>query len=211
MRLSKRLLTICDLVSKVDCIIDVGTDHGLVAIELAKRDLANLIIASDNKIGPLNKATENINKTIYKDKIRPLQSDGLLALDIDPDGIIIAGMGSDIIINIILNDLKRFINAKYFILQPQTKFMELRYWLANSGFVIEDDILLLDAGIYYPIFKVRFGNCYQKINRLQMLTGFNYQHLNNYDWINHTLSKLNKYHPYWDLFNYLKNIHDVRR
>lgn len=211
MKLSKRLLTICDLVSKVDSIIDVGTDHGLVAIELARRNLANLIIASDNKIGPLNKAIENINKTIYKNKIRPLQSDGLLALDIEPECIIIAGMGSDIIINIILNDLSSFIKAKYFILQPQTKFMELRYWLASSGFIIEDDILLLDAGIYYPIFKVRFANCYQKINRLQMLTGFNYQHINNYEWINNTLKKINKYHPYWDLLNYLKRIYDVRR
>lgn len=211
MKLSKRLLTICDLVSRVNSIVDVGTDHGLVAIELAKRNLADLIIASDNKIGPLNKAIENINKTIYKNKIRPLQSDGLLALDIDPDVIIIAGMGSDIIINIILNDLKRFINAQYFILQPQTKFMELRYWLASSGFIIENDLLLLEAGIYYPIFKVRFGSCYQKINRLQMLTGISYQHINNYEWISNTLNKLNDYHPYWDLFSYLKNINDVRR
>lgn len=210
MKLSNRLLKICDLIDSVNSLADVGTDHGLVVIELAKRGLVKELWAIDNKIGPLDKAIQNINRNDYNCMIRPLLSDGLLALDINPDAIIIAGMGTDLIIQIIINSFDKFVSAKYFILQPQTKVSELRYWLYSSGFDIIDDILVYDMGIYYPILKVVFRDKYCWINRLQMLFGYSYQYLNNYDWIENNLHKINYYHNYYDLFEYAKNIIERR-
>ncbi len=210
MKLSNRLLKICDLIDNVNSLADVGCDHGLVVIELAKRGLVKELWAIDNKMSPLNKAIQNINKNEYNNKIRPLLSDGLLALNINPEAIIIAGMGSDLIIQIMINSFEKFTGAKYIILQPQTKVSHLRYWLYSIGFEIIEDILISDNDIYYPILKIVFSNKYCYLNRLQMLFGFNYQHLNNYDWIMYNLNKINFYHNHYDLFAYAKNIIERR-
>ena len=42
-----RLKKICDLVDENSIVADIGTDHGIIPIELSKNNISKKIIASD--------------------------------------------------------------------------------------------------------------------------------------------------------------------
>ena len=58
--LTPRLKMIADLVPQCTSLCDIGTDHGYVAIYLAKKGIAKKVIAADIKKGPLYQAEKNI-------------------------------------------------------------------------------------------------------------------------------------------------------
>ena len=67
--LSPRMSLIASLVEKGSVVADVGTDHGYIAIYLAKKEMAKKIIAADIKEGPLLQAEKNIAIFDVSDKI----------------------------------------------------------------------------------------------------------------------------------------------
>ena len=61
-KLSKRLLTIANLIDDNSKVADIGCDHGLVSIYLAMNKQNISIIASDINQNALDNAIKNINK-----------------------------------------------------------------------------------------------------------------------------------------------------
>ena len=120
MRLGKRLQKILDcLEDGAPTLIDVGTDHGILAFHAIKQQKARLVYATDISAPSLKKAQDLSKKEGLEDKMICLVSDGLKAFpsDFESDVVVIAGMGAIEIIKIIQNteNLSRF---KKFILQP---------------------------------------------------------------------------------------------
>ena len=107
----KNMLTV-----RLDCIIgyvnsnvvaDIGTDHAYVATELIKTNRAKRVIATDVNQGPLNAAIENIKKNNMENVIETRLGSGLSVLKKgEADTIIIAGMGGELICEIIKKDMK---------------------------------------------------------------------------------------------------------
>ena len=96
---SERLKTIASFVSKNDSVIDVGCDHGYLAIYLKLNNLCKNVIASDISKNALTYAINNFKK--YKLNIKYYISDGLNNIDEYYDTVIIAGMGTHTIMNIL--------------------------------------------------------------------------------------------------------------
>ena len=67
---------IADLVPRCESLCDIGTDHAYVAIYLAKKGIAQKIIAADIKKGPLAQADKNIALFEVSDKIETRLSNG---------------------------------------------------------------------------------------------------------------------------------------
>ena len=110
MNLSKRLERLTDFVSEGNILADIGTDHAFVPIYLVSENKVPTAIAMDINEGPLEKANRNIRSKSLENKIKIRLSNGLDKLEAyEADTILIAGMGGELIVDI----LKRGDNLKY--------------------------------------------------------------------------------------------------
>lgn len=157
MELSKRLKWIIEKLNKAEVIMDVGTDHGYIPIYLIKNNIAKKVIASDINKEPLNKAKINASLDGVVDKIDLRLGGGLSPLkDKEANGVIIAGMGGNLIRDILENDLNKVKNLDYLILQPAQNPEVLRKYLYGNNYEILEEDICLDENQYYEIFKVRY-------------------------------------------------------
>lgn len=157
MELSKRLNWIVGKIEKSNIIMDVGTDHGYIPIYLVKNNIASKVIASDINKDPLKKAEINASLDGVRDKIELRLGGGLQPLkNKEAEAVIIAGMGGNLIRDILEHDLNKVKNLKYLILQPAQNPEVLREYLYTNNYEILEEDLCLDEGKYYEIFKVRY-------------------------------------------------------
>ena len=157
MELSKRLNWIVEKLEKSNTIMDVGTDHGYIPIYLIKNNIAKKVIASDINKDPLNKAKINASLDGVLDKIDLRLGGGLEPLKSkEAEAVIIAGMGGNLIRDILKHDLNKVKNLNYLILQPAQNPEVLREYLYTNNYEILEEDLCLDEGKYYEIFKVRY-------------------------------------------------------
>ena len=144
--LTPRLKMIASLVPRCDTLCDIGTDHGYVAIYLAKKEIAKRVIAADIKKGPLMQAEKNISLFDAADKVETRLSDGFWAISQnEAQACIIAGMGGETIASILQNEK----GCKYFVLQMQTAHAHLRRYLSTHGYVIEKEELCREGRKMY--------------------------------------------------------------
>jgi len=154
-----RLETIKSMVSKCKTAADVGTDHGFVAEMLLSDNTATKIIATDLNNGPLNRAIEYLTSKNLEEQCDFRLGSGLTVLgEKEADSIIIAGMGGDLIGNILETSKNISLSAKELVLQPMTAIDKLRKYLYNNNFVIVDENIVKEYHHYYFIIKAKPGN-----------------------------------------------------
>ena len=156
--ISKRLLSCVAQVPMGARVADIGADHGYLSIELLRSGRAVFAHASELRAQPLQKAMENAEKFAVADKMRFSQADGLQAVDPQQiDTVVCAGMGGDLIAQII-EACPWVADEKYtLILQPQSSGNDLRRRLGELGFGIEGESLVEDGGFLYQVLRVRYG------------------------------------------------------
>jgi ribosomal protein L11 methyltransferase (prmA) len=153
MKLSKRLQTIADFVKKGAVVADIGTDHAHIPIYLIKNNIISRAYACDINAGPLEKAKENINYYGVKN-IELRLSNGLEKLKTDEaDTFIIAGMGGELITDILERGRRFFDTERKFILSPHTKTDEVRKYLLSNGFEITKEDMCIDEGKFYTVME----------------------------------------------------------
>lgn len=144
--LTPRLKMIASLVPPCDSLCDIGTDHAYVAIYLAKKGIAEKIIAADIKKGPLMQAEKNIAAFEVSDKVETRLSNGFSAIAKgEVECCIIAGMGGETIAEILENEK----GCKYFVLQMQTAHKELRKYLSTQGYIIQKESVCREGNKMY--------------------------------------------------------------
>lgn len=156
MELSKRLKFIAGHIDKCDSLIDVGTDHGYIPIYAVKNNLCNKAIASDINKGPVEKAKLNASLDGVSSQVQVRLGGGLEVVKKgEVEAVVIAGMGGNLIINILEKDKKKLSLYKFMILQPAQNPEVLREYLYTNGYEIIEEDICLDEGIFYELFKVR--------------------------------------------------------
>lgn len=163
----KRINAITSLIDPCENVIDVGSDHAYLAINLLKNDIAKFILNVDINKKPLQQGILNLTKANLLDKTMNIQNDGLKDLEKNDsikkeyEYLVISGLGSHIIINILSHN-NLLINN--FILQTNKNEFILREWLYKNKFKIIKEIYIEENKIYYPIFHAI------KINRKQFIS-----------------------------------------
>ena len=153
----KRLLDIINILDSNKKIIDVGTDHGLVPLYLAKNKISTDITATDISAPSLQKLVDRLDDDLRK-IIKTRVTDGFKGLEREDDQVaIIAGMGANTIIEIIEESLDFAKNLDYMVLASNINTYELRHFLNDHGFYIEKDFLSYENRKYYDILKVYYG------------------------------------------------------
>lgn len=169
MNLDNRLKRITDFIPSDSYILDVGCDHALLDIYLALNRKNVKLIASDINENPLKIAKENIKKYNLEDKIKLEKADGVSKINDEVDTVVIAGMGTSTINDIINNDLEKLKNVKKIIISSHTSSFELRENMNKKGFKIIDEAVVFDKGKYYEI--IVYSNGYEKLSKLDMEYG----------------------------------------
>lgn len=156
MELSKRLNFIVEKVDKVIALADVGTDHGYIPLYALKNNICSEAIASDINKEPLDKARLNAILEGVGDELEFRLGNGLNVLkENEVQAVIIAGMGGNLIRDILEADTNIVNELEYLILQPAQNPEVLREYLYTNDYEIIDEDLCLDDGKYYELFKVR--------------------------------------------------------
>lgn len=154
----KRLLDIINLIDKNKKVIDIGTDHGLVPLYLAKNGISKEILATDISEKSLDKLRSALTPEL-ENKIATKVTDGFKEIDEEDNQVaVIAGMGANTIIDIIDQSLDFAHNLDYMILASNINTEKLRVYLIDNGFEIINDFLTYDNGKYYDIIKAKPGN-----------------------------------------------------
>lgn len=164
--LPRRLKVIAGIVSgKTIC--DVGCDHGKLSEYLLKEKIVEKAIISDISMPSLNKAIDLLSKFNYN--FEYIHCDGLQGyIDKHVDECIISGMGGDEIIKIIS---KSPIHIPSFVLSPQHNNIEVKKFMLESGYKIDFDIIIKDKNKFYNIFKCRYVDKKQNMDKFSLYFG----------------------------------------
>lgn len=188
--LSKRLSALAALVNEGERIADIGTDHGYLPVYLYKKGLIKSAVASDINEKPLSSCKAKVEQEALCDVIKTVLSDGLDQISpSDYDTIIIAGMGGEMIADILSREPK--IVEKHIILNPMTHPEIARKFLYDNGFEIDRDIIVKDGRHYYSVFDAHYTGEVKEREEADYFLG-NIQDFTNKEYLEH-------------LINYLKN------
>lgn len=154
MQLSKRLKSVADFVTEGNRVADIGCDHAYTSIYLMENQIASHVIAMDINKGPLERAKKNIKLAGLESYIETRLSNGADKLEPEEvDTILIAGMGGNLMVNILSNRKPVIDEVSELILQPQSEIFLVRKYLEEIGFDIIEESMLIDEGKYYVIIK----------------------------------------------------------
>ena len=157
MKISKRLRAISEFIPDNSFILDIGCDHALLDIYAVKTKKNIKAIASDINEKPLKSAKENIKKQGLNKKIKTVLKDGLDSYENGVDTVILSGLGTTTIIDILEKGKENLIDIKRIIISSNNDYLKLRKSVSNLGFYIKDETIILDKDKYYPIIVFEKG------------------------------------------------------
>lgn len=133
-------------------VADVGCDHGKLGYYLVSTDRATNVIATDISVPSLNKAKELAKENGVSHLIETRAGDGLNPISSgEVDTVVIAGLGGDVIADILSRAREDGKEFAHFVLSPNTHPEKVRDELSRSGHIIASDGLTECANKYYTI------------------------------------------------------------
>lgn len=163
MRLSARLKMLSDMVDDGAVVADIGTDHAYLPLYLIATGKCPSAVASDLREGPLMNAVANAAALSLSSRIDLRISDGLAAISPDDaDCFIFAGMGGNLIVDI-LSKADWIKNPyKSYIFQPMTHAELVRAYLLSMGFYITEENACFDECKPYIAFKAKYDPTHKR-------------------------------------------------
>lgn len=156
-RLDERLTQIANLVD-YGKVADVGCDHGKLGYYLIGTDRASEVIATDISAPSLAKASELAKENGVGDLMQTRLGDGLDVVDGgEVDSVIIAGLGGDVIANILHKAHAQGKTFSHFILSPNTHAERVREEIVKCSHTIVYDECMECASKRYTIIKTNIG------------------------------------------------------
>ncbi len=143
-KISERLKSLVKYVHPDDKVMDVGCDHAILDIFLVQAGILKTIHVGDVNPNALENGKENIEKYELNNNVFPILSYGIEKInEIDVDTLIISGMGSKNIIDILSSpNLDRVFKL---ILQSNNNHNDLRRFLASKNFKIYAEEVVVDG------------------------------------------------------------------
>lgn len=153
--LGPRLQKCADLVRPGCRFADIGSDHGYLPIWLLKTGRVQSAVAADINEGPLH--TARMNGLKYGAAIETVLSDGFQAVPQEAvEDAVIAGMGGELMGEIIAAAPWLQNPEKHLVLQPMTAAFKLRVWLFENGYGILREEVVREGGKLYSVMQVQF-------------------------------------------------------
>lgn len=156
-KLDARLAVIAGMVREGVRCADIGTDHGHLIAWLAASGRISAGYASDINQKPLDKAAFALSAYGVEKLVKLELCDGLSGLaDWKADDIIIAGMGGELIWELISAQGWTRNSSLRFLLQPMTRAEQLRTALYLNGFVILQEQAVVSGDFPYTVMQATY-------------------------------------------------------
>ena len=171
-KLDQRLNTVYGFIRDGRVFADIGTDHAYLPCYAVLTGKSPSVYACDVKDGPLLHAAATVKKYKLEKKISFVKTYGLMYMDdLDFEDIVIAGMGGELICDIIR--LSPYLkNPKYnFVLQPMLSKDKLRAFLFENGFNIINDVYCVSQGRFYSVINAVYDGVCRALTPFQALMG----------------------------------------
>lgn len=170
--LDDRLGAAYDLVREGSFVADVGCDHGQLICALVGSGKCPGGIAADVRKGPLAAAERNIRRLGLEDRIETTLTDGIRELPGERIGdVVIAGMGGELILDILRAGPWAFRPDKRLTLQPMTRADALRRGLYAMGFAILEERAAVSRRHCYTVMQAAYTGEIREIDGLFAETG----------------------------------------
>lgn len=177
-RLDSRLSAVADMVRSGSVVADIGADHGYLVCRLVAEGRCAEGYACDVNEGPLSQSRKTAAAQGLADRVHILRTDGLEGLPLARiDDIVIAGMGGELIRDILAARPGAWDPDKHLILQPMTRAEELRRYLKISGFSILRERAVRGGRFVYTILSAAYTGCAQPADSFYAWTGELWAHL----------------------------------
>ena len=168
-RLSSRLQAVADLIPPCRRLLDIGTDHAWLPVEMIRQARCQQAVAIDIRTGPLEIAARNIRAAGLAGCIETRLADGLERHDLQADDtIVIAGLGGYEMMRV-LGEEPRLCRA--LVLQPMKSMPELRVWLCRHGYWIENESLVIEEHHTYVILRCSYSGRTASLTPLEAHVG----------------------------------------
>lgn len=152
--LDKRLSAVASLVRQGYVIADIGSDHAHLAVYLVSAGICPRVIATDVREGPLQSAARTVEACGLSDRIALRRTNGLEGLaDEGLSGAVVAGMGGELIADILAASPWVREQGLRLVLQPMKDEHILRRRLYAMGYAIECEHAV-DAPELYRVYAV---------------------------------------------------------
>lgn len=171
-QLSPRLQAIASLVIPGKSMADIGSDHAQLPLYLIENGLVPYAVAVELGDGPYRRALAAARSHRLGDRIEVRQGDGLQPLAAGETAtVVIAGLGGESIADILAYDWGKAESFEKFILQPMTRPAVLRRTLAQRGWLILEEKLLLDRDRFVVIIVSQPGSIPYPLDPLEAEIG----------------------------------------
>lgn len=163
----ERLQQALDMLPICSCIADIGSDHGWASIRAVQTGIAQRVIATDISEASLQKTRDLVKLAGLEQQIECRRGDGLNVLKKgEAEAALIAGMGSELIADIVLQGKEISFEMRCLVLQPMNEAAPLRKRLAEGGFCICKEAIVLEKGHFYQTLMVKKG-AFQRLSPIE--------------------------------------------
>lgn len=153
--LTDRLRSIAEKINKGERVADIGTDHGYLPLYLKEKGISPHVVMIDVSKGSLAKAEENGKRLFPGENLDYRLGDGLEPLkNGEVDTVVMAGIGGNLMVDIMDWDIGKTISFKKFILQPRNNAGAVRRFLYEHGFTLNQLDIVLEDRRYCEILVV---------------------------------------------------------
>lgn len=160
------------MVSGVRVMADIGSDHAYLPICLLKENKIQRAIVTDIARLPLESAKRNIAEAGLSEFCSVRLGAGFSPLRPgEASCIVVAGMGGNLISEILKEGSSIAKSADYLILQAMQHTAQLRTFLNNNHYRIIEERVVFDAAKYYEIIKIANGE-QRRFNKIELEIGF---------------------------------------
>ncbi len=156
-KLDARLSAVASLVRVGSRVADIGTDHAYLLTYLIERGICPEGIAADLRKGPLDNARQTVIDADLSDKVELILSDGLENINEGScDDIVLAGMGGNLIADILSKAYWIKNENINIVAQPMTHAEVLRQFFIDNAFEITKEKTATDGRRIYCVMSATY-------------------------------------------------------
>jgi tRNA (adenine22-N1)-methyltransferase len=154
LKLSRRLSALADWVPEGARFADIGTDHALLPVFLARNGKISYAVAGDVHAGPVDAAKRQVTEAGVGAIVSVRLGDGMTVLSPgEVDTVAIAGMGGSLMARILGQAGERMEGVGTLVLSPHVAEDAVRRWLVAHHFVLNKEMLLEEDGVIYTLMR----------------------------------------------------------
>lgn len=144
------------LIPKNAVLADIGSDHAHLPCRAVQEGIAIKAIAGEVREGPFSQSLSNVQALGMADSVSVRLGDGLDVIEPgEAKVIVIAGMGGELITDILERGRAKLAEETTLILQPNIREPGCRAWLASGGWSITDEAIVEESPHFYEIIKAK--------------------------------------------------------